>query len=429
MAKAFEISDGKAAFAKNVFTVMSGRTFAVAITFLATPIVARLFDPEDWGVAILFISFSAMIGPLSCLRFEKAIPVAKNDSSAFSVAVLCSILVVSVAVLALGVAGVVRFGGLQWDMLDRMGPWIWLLPLGIFLEGHAAIFEAYLTRVKRFTSQATGEVLQALTRSGSRIGYGAQWGSSVSGLIGSYLLAYTAKIVLLLRYCRQPPKLEMRLESKRRYTEIGAEFGDFPRYNAPTALLMSASRQLPIYILAAFFGPAAVGMFGMADRVVRTPAHVSSNSVRKVFLQRIAEIWNSGRPIRRPTLQTVAALGAAGIVPCLILWLFGQEIITFFLGPNWEVAGRYSEIMAPYLFVQWLGPPFQGAAIVMGAQRLWFLLQLFVACTRLIVIPIAIWVATSAETIIATYIWLTISAQIVAMCVVASRLEARRSDL
>ena len=47
MAKAFEVGAGKAAFAKNVFTVMSGRTLAVAITFLLTPVIARLFDPQS----------------------------------------------------------------------------------------------------------------------------------------------------------------------------------------------------------------------------------------------------------------------------------------------------------------------------------------------------------------------------------------------
>jgi len=42
-------------FSKNVLTLMTGTTIAQAIPIAITPILTRLYTPEDFGVFALFI--------------------------------------------------------------------------------------------------------------------------------------------------------------------------------------------------------------------------------------------------------------------------------------------------------------------------------------------------------------------------------------
>src|SRR5262249_17083564 len=156
----------------------------------------------------------------------------------------------------------------------------------------------------------------------------------------SYLAAYVATVGILLRGCRGPASLRTPATDERySLVELAKRHRDFPRFNAPVGIIMQATRQLPIFVLAAYFGPAAAGFFGMADRLLRPPMNVTTNTVRQVFLQKIADTANAGRSIRPALTKTVIGLALIAVVPTAAIWMFGEEVIVWALGANWEGAG------------------------------------------------------------------------------------------
>ncbi len=414
-------------FIKNVMSFMGRRSSAVAITFLLTPVVARLFTPAHWGIATLFMGICNAVGPVAALQYERSIPVAKEHSEARALVKLCLL-------VSLGVQCVVVIGGcLLWftpwmqQTASQLSLWIWLIPLGIALESGTTTLQAWVLRHKRYDALGNSEVAQALGRTGMRIGAGAAAGSTVSGLVWSFLIAYGATVGVLLRACKGPARLRDKDTSGYSMIELARRYQDFPKYNGPVGILMQSTRQLPIFVLATYFGPAAAGFFGMADRLIRTPLYVTTNTVRQVFLQKIADTANAGRSIRPALTKTVLGLALIALVPTVIIWFFGQEIIVFALGDKWVSAGRMAEIMAPYLFVQWLGPPFQGAAIVMRRQKQWFYTQTVSAASRLVMIPAAMFWSETPEGIVSIYVWTTVVTQAVAMAILARSIPAVRS--
>jgi O-antigen/teichoic acid export membrane protein len=48
------------------------------VTVLASPITSRLFGPEAFGLAALFLSGAAMLAAIACLRYEMAIVLPKK---------------------------------------------------------------------------------------------------------------------------------------------------------------------------------------------------------------------------------------------------------------------------------------------------------------------------------------------------------------
>ena len=81
---AIKLKKEKATFADNVLTLAGGTTIALGVTILASPITSRLFAPEAFGLAALFMSGATVAGLLACMRYEMAIVLPKNDEEAAS---------------------------------------------------------------------------------------------------------------------------------------------------------------------------------------------------------------------------------------------------------------------------------------------------------------------------------------------------------
>jgi O-antigen/teichoic acid export membrane protein len=131
------------------------------------------------------------------------------------------------------------------------------------------------------------------------------------------------------------------------------------------------------------FSPAIAGLYAMADRLCQVPVTIVATSVRRVFLQKAAEIDNRGRSLRKALLLSVGTLSLFGAIPFTILWSYGQPIAVFILGENWLAAGQYLEIIAPWLFMVWISAPCNAIFIVLRKQKFWLTLTTIITLARL----------------------------------------------
>jgi O-antigen/teichoic acid export membrane protein len=105
--------------------------------------------------------------------------------------------------------------------------------------------------------------------------------------------------------------------------------------------------------------------------------------VRRVFLQKAAEINNRGKGLGFAFLMSTGALTLLGIIPLAVLWFFGEPLATWLLGARWSEAGRYLEIISPWLFMLWVTAPSNPVFVVLRKQRLWLNMQLTATVFRL----------------------------------------------
>jgi O-antigen/teichoic acid export membrane protein len=74
-----------------------------------------------------------------------------------------------------------------------------------------------------------------------------------------------------------------------------------------------------------------------------------------------------------PTLKkTVGLLFILSIVPFSIIFLFGEPIFVFVFGDNWVLAGQISEILAPWLMINFVTSPISTLPLVLEKQVLFF---------------------------------------------------------
>ncbi|MBZ0307339.1 MAG: hypothetical protein K8I82_14830, partial [Anaerolineae bacterium] len=59
-----------------------------------------------------------------------------------------------------------------------------------------------------------------------------------------------------------------------------------------------------------------------------------------------------------------------GLLPSGVLMLFGAPLFAFIFGPQWEPAGRYTQILAPAFLIQFVVSSISSVIIILELQHL-----------------------------------------------------------
>ena len=88
----------KSEFSRNVLTLMTGTTIAQAIPIAISPILTRIYTPEDFGVFALYMAIAAIISVVSTGRYEMAIMLPKRNEDVNAIVKLILILLSSISI-------------------------------------------------------------------------------------------------------------------------------------------------------------------------------------------------------------------------------------------------------------------------------------------------------------------------------------------
>jgi O-antigen/teichoic acid export membrane protein len=397
--------------------MMSGKTVAAVIAFVTVPIVARLFEPSDFGIAALFMSIVGIISNVSTLRYEGAIVLPKEEEEALTLMAFAYRVLLVFLVAMFIVLMIYTWAGATWQLLDLLGVWQWLLPLGVLLTSSLHIQGSWLVRQQKFKIAAVSLVVGNSTTSATRIAAGLAAGSSVPGLIGGNLLGMSCQLLVQKTASIEGLRATFSRIELDRLKDIAKRYADFPKLNAPAAMLSSLGKSLPILLMGVMFTPGIVGFYAMADRLTRVPIGIVATSMRRVFLQKAAEIKNSGRSLRKAFLLATGGLAIVGLVPFGCVWLFGQPLLTWLLGVRWLEAGRFLEILAPWLFMAWVIAPTNSIFIVLREQRSFLFLQIAATVLRLTAFGVAYAIGADAEWTVQAFVTVGVAVQLVIMAV------------
>ena len=174
-------------FTRNVFLLFSGTAIGQAIPILLSPILTRLYMPDDFGALGVFSSICLTLVPLVTLRYELALLLVANEREAAELIVITaiSILIVSFATFLVCLV-------LPLYPIPALGPWqfgSFILPLAVLAIGAYQLLVYEGTRQANYDPIARTKLLQGLTgrfrRSFSGCSASAAPGSSTASSSGS----------------------------------------------------------------------------------------------------------------------------------------------------------------------------------------------------------------------------------------------------
>ncbi len=358
-------------FNKNVAVLTSGTALAQAIPLLFSPLLTRLFTPEQFGELGLFMAASTTCAVLSTGRYELAIMIPKKDKEAKWLMRLAFYFVLMTALFISSVAPVIQ-SKISW-LGNR--EWVLLLGASVFVLGSAQTLHLWLSRQKKFKVIAAARTSEAIIIALLSLffGYYYQWGF---GLIVAIFVGQlvSASIMLGASWNEVISMVKERWPGVARLRVTAKKFRDFPRINGVHQVFDLLQRQGLAFIITPFFGTAVLGLYSTAFKSLRAPLAAIGASFAPVFYQEAAKTVNEGKSAEPIFKSVVSKLFVLAVPMFGVVYFFGEEIFAFVFGEEWGEAGFYAEIMAPWLFFNFLASPVSQFPLVANRQKtyLWF---------------------------------------------------------
>lgn len=377
----------KSAFARSVSVLAGGTAGAQIILLLAAPILTRLYSPEDFGLLAVYVSLLALLGVVSSLRYELAIPLPEDDVDAANLAALSLLLVVLTTVLS--VAFVALFSTPVAHVLGvpALEDYLWLLPVGILFSGGYNVFSYWSIRTKRFSTIAGTKLRQALATIAIQIvgfklgGLALLLGQLAGQSVGTAGLARPALAVPAFK------KL-----SWRGIAQAAVRYHRFPAFTTWSGLANTAGHQLPPIMFAAFFSASAAGLYALAHRVLTLPSSLIGSAIGNVFFSHGADSYRDGR-LTALYAGLQDKLVQIGLPPAILLIVFGPELFELLFGPTWRVAGNFAQWLAVGAFAGFVVSPLSMVFVILEKQDVGLMLQAFLFGARLIAILTGAWLS------------------------------------
>lgn len=344
-------------FARNSFHVLSGNALAMASQLILTPLIARIYGPEAYGLYALYMALSMNLAAMSDLGYATAY-VLPRDEERFLHLVRFNIgLALVLGLLATGLSfmpGLVYSVFPDWQVL---GGWLhWVGPASA-LYALSVFFTQWLTRAKEFKRSAfTGATIDLSMRL-FNVGFGWLAKAPSYGLMLGDLLI-RALIIPVYLWSLGPHGLG-RLFVWRPWRELRSVLLEYKRYPLlvfPERWVSLLGIQLPTFLLAADLS--MVGQYGLGASLMLIPLRLLGYSFSTVYLQKAAEIvHHAPDELRRLTHGLYNRLFWVGLGPFLLLTFFADEAFALLFGEEWRNAGVISAFIGGYFFFRLLTDP------------------------------------------------------------------------
>jgi O-antigen/teichoic acid export membrane protein len=370
----------KGSFLRGVLTLASGSAAAQALIVAASPLLTRLYTPDDFGVLAVFSAMLGLISVVSCLRYELAIPIAKSRSSALSVIVLAlglnTIIALGIAVALVPLAN--EFAGLF--STPALASYLWLLPIGIVFVGIYRTLTFWAVREKAFGPLARTKLTQAIGGITTQILCGTSVPGPFGLILGQVVGQSAGAFSLSRRLLRQAIMLKYRLRG-RRLVAAARRHIRFPKYDLPASSLNTLSANLPQFMLAALFSPAVAGFYLLAHRVISMPVAILGQAVGQGLYAHSREAIAEGK-LERYVFRVAMALVVLMLLPLLVLFAFGDVLFDTVFGSEWKTAGTYASWLILGATAQFVYSPISLMLQATNAQHLNLALQLLMFISR-----------------------------------------------
>lgn len=373
-------------FLKAVSVLVGGTAFAQLITIAVLPILTRLYTPDDFSTLAVYTAILSLLTSISCLRFQIAIPIPKDDRkgeillylsvlSAFLVTIVIFVLIYSAQSL---INSITQF---------RLKDYLLLIVLGVFFSGIYSALQYWETRKKNYKIISKTRMSQAVGGATTQILLGLL-GFGVVGLLVGQLINVASGILRLIRSFLKKNQINIKYSDVSEIIQVTKEYKNFPKYSTFEALANSATVQIPILLIAYFVMGPEVGFIMMAIRVLAAPMGLIGTAVSQVYLSEAATHHNNGN-LKKYTIDTVKTLFKLGALPLFIIGVLSPFVMEIIFGEGWGRVGVLIAWMTPWFIMQFVTSPVSMVLHIKNKQKIALFLQIFGFVFRCICVFVA----------------------------------------
>jgi O-antigen/teichoic acid export membrane protein len=333
---------------------------AQLVVVALAPVLARLYEHDDFGVFGVFLSCATILAAIAPLGYPEGLlapPGRRQSDGLFSASLWASL----VGGLFCGGAAAAILWSSSWA--DAILPWWAGLLLAPAIVGMAATYSIQIFIAREADWRAAQEltIVQAALRVVLQLSF------AFAGL-GAAGLACAEAAMRVLTAAFGLWRIRVKLNDRIRpiglteVTALARRYWQFPAVRMPSSLINNVATLMPAPLIALLFGLGPAGLWTLVDQVLNVPLGFVNKTVGDVFAGTFTRAFHQDRAAARRLFWLAAAvLTPVGLVPAVILDWFGPGLFALVFGADWRMAGELAGMLCWALWARFVALPLSWA--------------------------------------------------------------------
>ncbi len=369
-------------FARQVGVLVTGTAIANAIPIVFSPILTRIYLPEDFGLTALYFSYVAVISVFATGRYELAITLPESDEDAAHVVSLSLKLCTFISLLLY--LPIFFYGDKIAQLIgnSKLIPWLYLLPVSVMATGTFEVFQYWCNRTEKYRNMSNSRIQDGAFTGLTNVSMGLA--KTKGGMIyGQTLGKGVASLIIGIKSWQESREVFNKITPEKEIA-LAKRYSNHPKYIAPAQLIGVIAQQIPFLTISSLYSVATVGYFAIAYKLVTLPTGLIASAIGDVYRQRISVAYSKYGEFSNLFIKTLKRTATIGAFPFLFLFIISPNLFELVFGQSWRIAGEYAQLLIVASFVQFIFTPVDKGAVVVGKTRyvfIWQISRLFIMIT------------------------------------------------
>lgn len=358
---------------KNFLTLLSGGAFAQLFPLLASVILARLYTPEEFGTLAIFTAIVMTLSSIANLRYEFAIVLPTDEKDAVAIVILSIILCLFYSLLIFIIIIFFKDNILHAISGDKLGNYIYIIPLAVFLNGIYNSLSYYSLRFKKFKDISISNITRSAAKSILQIvlHFSKNFNGLILGDVSSIFIGNHRIFKNFRQFSRRTIRLVCLVDLKKN----AILYKNFPLISSWGMLLNVFSLHANNFFINRLFGLNTLGFYSYSYKYLAVPLSLISTNMGQVFYQACVE--ENSRDGNTGTLfvSTLKKLLVICFPIFFILYFVVEDAFAIIFGNDWRIAGLYAKIMVPVFFIRTIFGPLSQICLAFQKQKINVIIQ------------------------------------------------------
>ena len=372
-------------FSKNVLVVIVGTGITQLIPILISPILTRIYSPEDFGIYSVYISITSIISVIATARYENAIVLPENEEDVFFLVILTACLTFITSLISLVIVISLSSIIMSFFKLEGSSLWLYFIPLTVLISGLFAGLNNYFIKNKLFKTLTINKVTQSALSAVMQLIMGlfkkGAWGMLAGSVAGQGAGVLNLSTTFFLKEKKRFGKITFE-----KIKQIAVRYKSFPKFSLTADLINVAANQIPAFFFTAYFNTATAGFYSLTQRMLAMPISLIGRSVLDVFRERAASDYIKFGNCETIFIKTAKSLFLLAIIPTLIIFFFSPYLFSIIFGEEWRTSGDYARILSFLFFVRFIVNPLSYVIYIAEKQKydmIWQIVLLIISIISL----------------------------------------------
>mgnify|MGYP005989095403 CR=1 FL=1 len=325
-------------FVKSLLTYISGNTLAQIIPILISPVLTRIYSPDEFASLALFISVCSILAVFANFKYSSAIVLANSakvskNLISLSIVITCITFCITFIFLILTNQNIKAF------FESSIMEYWYLIPITVLFISINEVFIFYCTSKNQFKNISLYLILRSSITAGGNL---LLFPFFNNNLILSHFLGFT---LLGVYYLYKLSSLGIHQVSKKDLLFVARTYSDFPRNKLPQNFFDVLGTNAAIFIIGYYFGSYELGLYALLFRVMLVPVKFIGVAVGQVIFYELSKL-NKGSYDK--IMLTIITILIASLIPYSLIYFYSVDMFSIVFGSQWGGAGEYAKIMIPY---------------------------------------------------------------------------------